>query len=159
VHLIVVPESTESLARGIGEAHRRYTRYINFKKGWKGYLWQGRFASFPMDEDYLLAAVRYVELNPVRAGLVKKAENYRWSSARAHLTGSDDGVVTVKPMLDRVNNWSDLLSSDDSVKFDEVRMHERSGRPLGEECFIEKVSMLTGRDLAKKKPGPKQSDR
>jgi len=49
VHLIVVPESTESLARGIGEAHRRHTRYINFKKGWKGYLWQGRFASFPMD--------------------------------------------------------------------------------------------------------------
>jgi len=159
VHLIVVPESAESLARGIGETHRRYTRYINFKKGWKGYLWQGRFASFPMDEDYLLAAVRYVELNPVRAGLVKKAENYRWSSARAHLTGSDDGVVTVKPMLDRVSNWSDLLSSDDSVKFDEVRMHERSGRPLGEERFIEKVSMLTGRDLVKKKPGPKQSDR
>jgi len=78
-------------------------------------------------------------LNPVRAGLVKKAENYRWSSARVYLTGSDDGVVTVKPMLDRVNKWSDLLDSDDSVKFDEVRMHERSGRPLGEECFIEEV--------------------
>lgn len=95
----------------------------------------------------------------MRAGLIKKAEDYRWSSARAHLTGSDDGLVTVKTMLDRVSNRSDLLSSDDSVKFDDVRMHERSGRPLGEECFIEKVSMLTGRDLAKKKPGPKQSNR
>jgi len=97
VHLIAVPESASSLARGIGEAHRRYTRYINFKKSWKGYLWQGRFASFPMDEDYLLASVRYVELNPVRAKLVQRAEDYRWSSARAHLDGRDDGLVQVKP--------------------------------------------------------------
>ena len=72
VHLVVVPEHEDSLARGIGEAHRRYTRHINFKKGWKGYLWQGRFASFPMDEDY------------------------QWSSARAHLLGEDDELVKVK---------------------------------------------------------------
>jgi len=156
VHLIAVPEKAESLARGIGEAHRRYTRYINFKKGWKGYLWQGRFASFPMDEDYLLAAVRYVEMNPVRAGLVKSAGDYRWSSAKAHLTGVGNGLVAVQPMLDRVSNWSELLSGDDESQFDHVRMHERSGRPLGTEHFIEKVSSIVGRDLVKKKPGPKR---
>ena len=68
VHLIVVPGEESVLNRAVGEAHRRYTRYINFREKWRGYLWQGRFASFPMDEPYLLAAARYVERNPVKAG-------------------------------------------------------------------------------------------
>ena len=71
VHLIVVPESEDGLRRGIGEAHRRYSRRINFREGWRGHLWQGRFASFPMDERHLMLAVRYVELNPVRAKLCR----------------------------------------------------------------------------------------
>ncbi|MDQ6999968.1 MAG: transposase [Mariprofundus sp.] len=158
VHLIAVPESEESLARGIGEAHRRYTRHINFKKGWKGYLWQGRFASFPMDEDYLLAACRYVELNPVRAKLATRPEDYRWSSARAHLNGRDDELVKVQPLLDRVSHWGELLASGDQALFDEMRMHERSGRPLGKEGFVEEVSSILGRDLARKKPGPKRNE-
>jgi len=156
VHLVAVPESEESLARGIGEAHRRYTRHINFKKSWKGYLWQGRFASFPMDEDYLLAACRYVELNPVRAKMCDRPEEYRWSSAKAHLTGKDDGLVKVKPMLDRVSNWAELLASGDQALFDDVRMHEKSGRPLGAESFVEKMAAKLGRDLSRKKPGPKR---
>lgn len=156
VHLIAVPESESSLAHGIGEAHRRYTRYINFKKGWKGYLWQGRFASFPMDEQYLLNSVRYVELNPVRAKLVERAEDYRWSSARPHLTGRDDMLVKVKPMLDRVDNWSELLASGDQSIFDDLRMHERTGRPLGDLSFIERMSLPAGRELGRKKPGPKR---
>jgi putative transposase len=157
IHIVAVPEREESLARGIGEIHRRYTRHINFKKGWKGYLWQGRFSSFPMDEKYLLAAVRYVELNPVRAKMVTKAQAYRWSSARAHLSGVDDGLVKVKPMLDRVENWAELLASGEQEEFDSMRRHERTGRPLGMEGFVEKVSCLVGRDLSKKKPGPKQA--
>ncbi|MDX8389045.1 MAG: transposase [Mariprofundaceae bacterium] len=157
-HLVVVPERIESLARGIGEAHRRYTRHINVKKGWKGYLWQGRFASFAMDEDYLLAACRYIELNPVRAKLVKHPEDYRWSSARAHLTGEDDVLVKVKPMLDRLGNWGELLASGDQALFDDVRMHERTGRPLGGDDFMIQMSSIVGRDLAKKKPGPKRSE-
>jgi len=158
VHLVVVPESEESLARGIGEAHRRYTRFINFKKSWKGYLWQGRFASFPMDEDYLLAACRYVELNPVRAKMCARPEEYRWSSVHAHLAGKDDGLVKVEPMLQRVTNWAELLTSGDQALYDDVRMHERTGRPLGSESFIERVSSLVGRELGKKKPGPKRKD-
>ena len=97
VHLIVVPESEDGLRRAIGEAHRRYTRYVNFREGWKGHLWQGRFASFPMDEEWLIAAARYVELNPVRAGLVRRAGEYRWSSALAHLSGEDDILVRTEP--------------------------------------------------------------
>ena len=156
VHLIAVPESGDSLAHGIGEAHRRYTRHINFKKGWKGYLWQGRFASFPMDEDYLLATCRYVELNPVRAKLAGRPEDYRWSSARAHLAGKDDTLVRVKPMLDQISDWAELLASGDQALFDDVRMHERTGRPLGSNGFIERMSSLVGRELGRKKPGPKR---
>ena len=89
VHLIAVPESEDGLRRGIGEAHRRYSRMINFREGWKGHLWQGRFSSFPMDEGYLLAATRYIEMNPVRAHLADTPEGWPWSSARAHLAGKE----------------------------------------------------------------------
>ena len=83
VHLIAVPHSADGLRRAIGEAHRCYTRQINFREGWRGHLWQGRFASFVMDEPCLLATARYVELNPVRAGLVTGPNKYPWSSARS----------------------------------------------------------------------------
>ena len=71
VHLVAVPSSEDALRRGIAEAHRRYSRRINFREGWRGHLWQGRFASFPMDDAHLYLATRYVELNPVRARLVR----------------------------------------------------------------------------------------
>ena len=83
VHLIVVPEREGSLTRTIGEAHRLYTRMVNFREGWRGYLWQGRFSSFPLDSDYLYHCVRYVERNSVRAGMVRRAEEYPFSSAKA----------------------------------------------------------------------------
>ena len=96
-HLILVPPSEDALCRAVGEAHRRYTRRINFREGWRGHLWQGRFASFVMDEAYLIAATRYAERNPVRAKLVERAEDWPWSSAGAHVDGrrrsSGDGIV------------------------------------------------------------------
>jgi len=76
VHLLAVPCSEDGLARAIGEAHRRYTRMVNFREGWRGYLWQGRFSSFVVDGDYVLATARYIELNPVRAFLVERPEDY-----------------------------------------------------------------------------------
>ncbi len=93
VHLIAVPETVEGLARAVGEGHRRYTCHINQREGWRGYLWQGRFASFVMDQDYFLTAMRYVELNPVRAGLAASPADWPWSSARAHLTGERDPLI------------------------------------------------------------------
>ena len=77
VHLIAVPRTEQSLRRAIGEAHRRYTRRIHFREKWRGYPWQGRFASFVMDEPHLLAAARYVELNAQRAGLVACPEDWQ----------------------------------------------------------------------------------
>jgi putative transposase len=87
VHLVAVPQDKESFHKVIGEAHRRYTRHINFREMWRGHLWQGRFASYVMDEGYLREAVRYRELNPVRARLVKNPDEYKWSSASSDRRG------------------------------------------------------------------------
>ena len=86
VHLIAVPQSAHGLGRAIGEAHRRYTRMINFRERWRGHLRQGRFASVVLDEPYLLTAARYVELNPVRAGLVGGMERTRIAEQHACVT-------------------------------------------------------------------------
>lgn len=159
VHLIAVPETEEGLCRAIGEAHRRYTRYVNFQKGWKGHLWQGRFASFPMDEQHLLAAARYIELNPVKAGLVKRPAEYRWSSAKAHLKGEDDILVKVGPLLAITGDWQGLLASEQPEDEDETfRRHERTGRPLGDERFLSRLEAMTARLLHKQKPGPKKNN-
>ena len=98
-------------ARAVGETHRRYTRRVNFREKWRGYLWQGRFASFVMDEPHLLAAARYVELNPVRAGLVASASEWPWSIARCHLSGRDNRLVQVGPMLAMIADWRGFLST------------------------------------------------
>jgi putative transposase len=94
VHLVVVPEIEDALRKGIGEALRGYTRRVNFREGWRGHLWQGRFYSTILDEVHAYAALRYVEKNPVRAGMVQKAEEYWWSSAREHVKESSDGILS-----------------------------------------------------------------
>jgi putative transposase len=156
VHLILVPHDSDGLRAALGEAHRRYTRHVNFREGWRGYLWQGRFASFPMDEPYLLAAARYVELNPVRARLARGAREWRWSSARAHLAGRDDGLVNVRPLLDLAPDWAGFLgeglSADDHAA---IRTGERTGRPLGSPRFIARLEKRLDRKLARQRPGPK----
>ena len=97
VHLILVPSTADSLRRAVAEVHRRYTRMINFREGWRGCLWQGRFASFVMSEAHLMGAVRYVERNPVKADLVERAEDWCWSSAAAHCRACDGGDMTEMP--------------------------------------------------------------
>jgi putative transposase len=158
VHLIAVPHSADGLRRAIGEVHRRYTRRVNSREGWRGHLWQGRFASFVLDEPYLLTAARYVELNPVRAGLVNAPSRYRWSSAAAHVRGRDDSLVRVAPLLKLAPiNWRGFLARairEEDIKI--LRAHERTGRPLGEEEFLATLEQDLGRILRRHKPGPKQ---
>ena len=153
-HLIAVPEDEQGLRRAIGEAHRRYTRHVNFREGWRGHLWQGRFASFVMDEEHLLAAARYIERNPVRAKIVRKPHRYRYSSARAHLEGRDDRLVTVSPLLAMIPDWSSFLGSAIDPEEQEVlRRHERTGRPLGSKRFVGKLERLLGRSLHPRRGG------
>lgn len=159
VHIIAVPESEEGLRVAIGEAHRRYTRHINFREGWRGHLWQGRFASFPMDESHLLAAVRYVELNPVRARLVEEPWAYLWSSAKAHITGKDDKLAKVKPLQNMIKDWREfLLAGTQEREMEELRKHERTGRPLGSEQFVRRLEKTLDRILHKQKPGRKREE-
>jgi putative transposase len=156
VHLIAVPENEESLRRGIGETHRRYSRLINFRENWRGHLWQGRFASFPMDESYVLAAARYVEMNPVTAGMALEAAEWPWSSATAHLAGCDDELVMVAPLLEMAGDWRLFLKGTEEEKvINDIRMHERTGRPLGQESFVEQLESALVRPLKRGKPGPK----
>jgi putative transposase len=158
VHLIVVPATEGALRAGLAEPHRRYTRLINFRKGWRGHLWRERFASFVLDKPHLLAAVRYVENNPVRAGLVKRAEKWRWSSAAAHLSGRDDALVTARPMLELVEtlaaDWRAYLAletPEETIK--RLQSCERTGRPCGSTRFVRRLEKLTGRPLAPGRPG------
>ena len=157
VHLIAVPGREDSLAKGIGETHKHYTRTINLREGWRGYLWQGRFSSFPLDERYLYAAVRYVERNPVRAGLVKRAEDYLYSSAKAHVLRQKDILLSDNFMSSEIKDWSSYLSEEDKeMDKDLFRKHGRIGRPLGDEEFVIRLEKITGKSLRKKKPGPKK---
>ncbi len=160
VHLVVVPERDDSLAMLFRDAHRRYTRRINTREGWCGHLWQERFHSFPMDETHLLAAVRYVELNPVRAGLCEKPTDWRWSSVHAHIRREDDLLVTVNPMLERTGDWLSYLSDVDDTRhqLDTLRKHSRTGRPAGDERFVSMLEDLTGRRLRKLKTGPQRNN-
>jgi putative transposase len=161
VHLIMVPQVVEGLGRAMGEAHRRYTSFINARARWSGHLFQGRYASVAMDEAHLIAAVRYVSLNPVRAGLARTAADWPWSSARAHLNGQDDGLVQVRPVLDRVSRFSELIGSgaeverryDDAVKA--LRSSQATGRPLGTVDFVDDLERRLGRPLAPRTRGRK----
>ena len=156
VHLVVVPKNIDGLAAFFSDSHRRYTRRVNLRNGWRGHLWQERFHSFVMDEQHLSAAVRYTELNPVRAGLCDRPEDWRWSSVHAHLNGEDDALVSVTPMLERAKDWpSYLMSPNSETELGAIRKHTRTGRPVGDRQFIATLELLTGKRLRKHKSGPK----
>jgi putative transposase len=113
-----------------------------------------------LDDGYLLTAARYVELNPVRAGLINAPSRYKWSSAAAHVRGRDDALVRVGPLTKLVPNWRGFLTRaipEEDTKL--LRAHERTGRPLGEEEFLATLEQNLGRILRRQKPGPKRGHR
>lgn len=158
IHLVVVPRRAEGLARALAETHKRYARRINFRYGWRGYLWQGRFSSYLMDESYLLAAIRYVECNPVAAGMVQRAEDYAWSSAQAHVTKQANPILSPSFLDERITDWSAYLRADDKTPAP-IERHLGTGRPLGARPFVHKLENRLGRTLGKMKPGPKRLKR
>ena len=154
VHLISIPESEESLARAIGEAHRRYTRMKNFAAGLRGYLFQGRFSSCVLDQQHLLAAGRYVERNPVAANLVKAPQDYQWSSCRYHcrLTGQDH-LVREHTLPQMVDDWASFLMSTDEKTDCNIRKKTKTGRPAGDDRFVLRLEVLAGKALRVRPPG------
>jgi len=157
VHLILVPAREESLARALGETHRRYSTAINARLGVTGHLFQARFGSAAMDEEHLMAAARYVALNPVRARLVERAEDWRWSSVGAHLSGRDDALVSVAPLIERCGGrFADLIETAPSAEaVSALRAAETIGRPVGSATFLDRLAAVAGRDPRPMRRGPK----
>ncbi len=159
VHLILCPRDANGLARALGAAHKRWANFINGRGRWRGHLFGGRFASVAMDEAHLISALRYVALNPVRARLAARAEDWTWSSVRAHLDGLDNGLVTVRPVLERVKDFAALIAKPaDDNDFAVLRAAEQTGRPLGSADFIEGLEHVLGRPIARRAPGRKPKE-
>jgi putative transposase len=159
VHLVLVPSDADGLRRALAAVHRRYAGIIHARRRRTGHFWQGRFGAVAMDEDHLAAAMRYVSLNPVRARLVARAQDWRWSSTRAHLTGKDDGITARAPIRERFPDFADLIAFADAESFTRLRAAESIGRPLGDDRFLAKIERATKRRLTPRKRGPKPQTR
>lgn len=155
VHFIGVPEREDTLARALNLLHMRYAQYLNKKRKRSGHLWQCRFFSCALDEAHLFAAVRYVERNPVRAGLAKRPEDYAWSSARAHVMGFKDPLLSRNcPLAQQLTDWSAYLSDgEDAHAIEVVCESTRTGRPAGDAEFIQRIEQQLGRRLAARPRG------
>lgn len=152
IHLVAVPATDEGLQRVLKPLHMRYAQRINRARGWKGHVWQGRFFSSPLDEAYLWAAVRYVERNPVRAGMASRAEHYRWSSAAAHCGKRSDGLLNPEShwskQFSEMDGWSAWLAEGDETEETQMlRRNVEKGLPCGAEEFVWKLGKLAGRPL------------
>ena len=156
IHAIVVPGESASLAKFFAQLHRRYARRTNKKHEWRGHLWQERFFSVPMDEAHTIAAMRYVELNPVRAGLCEAAHEWMWSSARGNLGYISDPLVDKGANGSLVGNWREYLNrAEDSRQLDELRRLTRVGRPGGNDTFVESIELKSGRVVRKRRGAPR----
>ena len=156
VHLIAVPEREGSLRRALRNAHGRYAAYLNAREASSGHVWQGRYYSCPMDDDRLWTALRYVERNPVRAGMVRDAAEFRWSSARSHLGGGWDGWIDLAPWSERwtLEEWREFLSATEFERESEaIRRNTHSGRPLGSARFVERLETALARPLMARRGG------
>ena len=160
VHLVAIPEKETSLAATLGPVHLRYTQSINWRKEETGLLWQGRYFSCPMDDDHYWEAVRYVERNPVRARMVERAEEYRWSSAAAHCgLVPDDLLMELEARPVEESEWSEWLedAADEQV-LKRLRTSTRTGRPAGSSSFVESIEGMLGRVLRARRVGrPRRS--
>jgi putative transposase len=132
VHLVLRPATAAGLRVVMSSVHTRYAQRINRREQSSGHLFQDRFRSYAMDDAHLMVAVRYVENNPVKAGLVENAEDWRWSSARAHLSLGTDPLTVVAAMAQHIPNWrAYLLDGLEAADRDEaIERALRNGRPL-----------------------------
>ncbi len=149
IHFIAIPHKADSLAKTFNFSHMRYSQYFNKKNNATGHLWQGRFYSCILDETHLLQAIRYIENNPVRAKLVKRAEDWPWSSANYHITNKE-GILTIKDVKDLldITNWQAYLNKkEEALTIDKLRLHTLTGRPLGADQFILKLEKIFGKRL------------
>ena len=163
IHLLAVPDTPNSLAGALGRIHSEYARYRNARAATCGHLWQARYYSCPVDETAVWRVMAYIERNPVRAGLVDRAEDFRWSSARAHAEGHGDGFLRMRPWLDWYSpaRWREALrlGLDEEILQERLRSATRTGRPFGTEEFLEEVERHVSRILRPRAVGrPRKED-
>ena len=159
VHLVAVPLRPDSLAKAFGRTHNDYARLLNIQRRESGHVWQNRFFSCAMDGYHLWQTMRYVELNPVRAGMVARAEQWPWSTAAFHL-----GQVAAHPVVEAARwsmawdpaRWAEGLESGLATQAlaDRIRESTRTGRPLGSEQFVQDMEQYLQRPLQPQKRGP-----
>ena len=157
VHLIVVPRAAAALSQALQQTHGRYASYWNARQSSSGHVWQGRFYSCPLDHAHLWAGLRYVELNPVRAGMVSAAEEWPWSSAAAHCHSDLAHQGLEMECWQRrwtVAGWRDYLAAAESpTDLSALRRCTHTGRPLGTSQFVAALEQTTLRRLALRKGG------
>jgi putative transposase len=150
VHFVCIPAEQYSLSKALSETFGVYAVYFNQKYGFNGRLWQGRFFSAVMCSDDFWTVVRYVERNPVRAGMVERAAEYRWSSAMAHCRLEEDPIADPLPQLPaHIRSWSEwLIDEEDPAQVRNIRSHTRTGQALGHKAFLEQLERMLGRRVA-----------
>jgi putative transposase len=155
VHCVCVPLAESGLARTFNALHMRYAQYFNARRGLRGHLWHGRFYSSILDEDHTYEAVRLVEMNPVRWRLVDDAAAYPWSSARSHVSGSEDPILgDGRPVLCQVDDWQAYLKGPcDMSRVEALRKNLRSGKPSGSPDFLKRLERMLGRKLERRPRG------
>jgi putative transposase len=158
VHLILIPSTEEGLQQVLKPLHMRYAQRLNRAKAQQGHVWQGRYFSSVLDGDYFRECLRYVERNPVRARMVRKAEKYEWSSARGHCDLVTDKLLKAKPRwraaFDDITDWADFLAepeTDEALLI--LRRNTMMNLPCGGEKFIKKIEKAAGRNLHYKPQG------
>lgn len=157
VHLVLTPSSKDGLQRVLKPLHMRYSQHINKIHGWKGHLWQGRFFSSPLDDAYTWSTIRYVERNPVEAGMVLKPEDYRWSSAASHCGLKEDSLLAALPAsMNGVSQdeWSDWLTLRENTGVTNIiQRNIEKGLPCGDDAFIDSLETSAKRSLRYKPQG------
>lgn len=157
VHFVVEPKKEDSLAMLFKYTHMRYSMYFNKKKGAHGHLFQGRFFSCVLDDEHLYEAIRYVELNPLRANMVLNLEDYYWNSAYFRLTWNTAYKLDSIDNYFEITDWKTYLQEPlDEEKIAQLRTHTKTGRPLGNEKFIQKLEKKLGIKITIEKPGRKR---
>jgi len=162
VHLVVVPGALTALGDTLKLTHGRYAAYRNARRATSGHVWQGRFYSCPLDDDHLWEALRYVELNPVRAGMVADPLQWRWSSAGAHCSAVSDGSLDLERWQARWTpaGWREYLALGGcTTELDALRRCTHTGRPLGTPEFVAALEKSTLRLLAPGKGGRPKNPR
>jgi len=157
IHGIVVPPSEKALSETFRDTHSVYGQWFNKKYGLSGHLWQGRFYSCVLDDAHLWTAVRYVERNPVRAHMVDRAEDYRWSSAHAHVLGKTDPWLDPGlPLIGSIGNWSEWLAAEDIAdELQAIRTCTARDIPMGDDVFVSQLEAKYSRPLRPQKRGRK----